>query len=93
MSVATALRVAAAVAGFLVLPGLAWTYLLGDDVDRVERAVLAVGLSVATLVAALYGLHLLVGQPMTLATGAAVAAVLTLVPAGAAAWRRRSGAP
>lgn len=93
MSVATALRVAAAVAGFLVLPGLAWTYLLGDDVDRIERAVLAVGLSVAMLVAVLYGLHLFVGQPMTLATGAAVAAVLTLVPAGAAAWRRRSGAP
>lgn len=87
MTVATALRVAAAVAGFLVLPGLLWSQLL-DGTDRVEQAGLSVGLSVALLVVVLSGLQILAGVEMTLTVGVAVAAALVLVPGGLLVARR-----
>lgn len=85
----TWLRAAGAVAAFAVLPGLAWSHLLGED--PVERAGLAVGLSVAATVVLLHGAHLLVGQPMTLVAGLAVVAGLVLVAGGIVAARRVPG--
>jgi len=89
-----ALGVAQAIAGVALLafvPGYVWSRALLPSLDRIERFVTAVGLSIALMVLALY-----LGSAVASINVSATHAVwwsLALTLAGAAVWasRRRHG--
>lgn len=82
-------------AAALLLPGLAWGYLLlgRRPLPPLERLLVGIGLSVVLVPLSIYLAHRIVGMPITRGSSAAVLAVLLALPLGVLLMRRRWDPP
>lgn len=74
-----------AVLGFILvffLPGFAWTFVLFNKINIVERTALAVGLSIATVTLAIIVLNVLLDVKITGTSALIVIIVLAIIPLG-----------
>lgn len=92
MVIVSMVRVAAALAFLLFVPGFAWTWVIfGEEtIGTLERVVHSVFLSIALLSAAYFFANLWFRIPVNLPASAAVVAAITAIPL-IHLWMRRKG--